>query len=441
VSFDAHPPEKIGPTNGPVWQIEVPWSPSSPIVAGDRLFLTAYADDELQTLAYDRASGRQLWKAGVKPAQLEVFHRTDNSPAGPTSVTDGKIVVSYFGSFGLVAYDLDGREKWRHPMPVAVSGGSYGSGTSPLLVGDRVILNRDEDPHSSILALSLKDGSTIWETQRPGSTGSFGTPVVWSNNGTTEVISPGSLMLKAYDAATGVERWVINGLAGFACTTPVVGGGMLYFGAWSPGGAESPFPTWESFSGQNDKNHDGAVTFDELDAMSRDYVRGFDVNHDGKITKEDLDLIHSRMRQAKNQLVAVRPGGSGDITSTHVAWSFNRGLPYVPSPLFYDGRVYMVKDGGMMTSIDAATGKPAYTQERLDALGPFYSSPVAADGRIYTASLNGRVTVIKAGGDKPDVLHRADFGERILATPALAGDNLYLRTEHKLFAFGAPPAR
>jgi len=135
-------------------------------------------------------------------------------------------------------------------------------------------------------------------------------------------------------------------------------------------------------------------------------------------------------------MVAVKPGGRGDISQSHVAWKFNRGLPYVASPLFYDGRIYLIKTGGMLSSFDAKTGQPFYTQERLDAPGSYYSSPVAGGGRIYLASLSGKVTVVKAGGDKPEILHQAEFGERILASPALVGDNFYLRTQSTLYAFG-----
>jgi outer membrane protein assembly factor BamB len=123
-----------------------------------------------------------------------------------------------------------------------------------------------------------------------------------------------------------------------------------------------------------------------------------------------------------------------------VAWKFTRGLPYVSSPLFYDGRIYLIKTGGMLSSVDAKTGQPYYTQERLDAAGDYYSSPVAADGRIYIASLDGKLTVVKAGGDKPEVLHQAEFGERIFASPALVGDKLYLRTQSALYAFGSQSA-
>ena len=160
------------------------------------------------------------------------------------------------------------------------------------------------------------------------------------------------------------------------------------------------------------------------------------MNHDGKITKEDYAQVKANDAKAENVMLAIRPGGQGDISQSHLAWKATRGLPYVPSPLFYDGRVYILRDGGMLSSFDARTGRAFYSQERLEAADQYYASPVAADGRIYLVSVPGRLTVVKAGGDKPEVLHQANFGERVFATPALVGARLYVRTKTKLYAFG-----
>ncbi len=436
ISADAKPPVKISPTENVLWSIDVPWSPSSPSVWGEHIFLTTFNDGQLETRCHARADGKLLWAKGVKPASVEIFHRSDGSPAASTPATDGKHVVSYFGSFGLVCHDVDGAELWRHPLPVALSGGSFGTGTSPIIVGNRVLLNRDQDQGSSLLAVDLETGKTVWETPRPDAVGSFGTPIFWQNEGVDEVVLAGSLRIKGYDLKTGAERWVVDGITGFVCTTPVIGDGMLFFAGWSPGKSDAPWPPWEGFLGQNDKDKDGVVSLEELDESNRDFMRGLDRNRDGKITKEDWDTLKAATAKAENVLIAVKPGGHGDISATHVAWKFGRGLPYVPSPLFYDGRIYLMRDGGMMSSFDAKTGEPFYTQERLGAIGSYYSSPVAADGRIYIASLPGKLTVVKAGGGKPEILHQAEFGERIFATPVLVGDKLYLRTATKLWAFG-----
>jgi outer membrane protein assembly factor BamB len=436
VAMDATPPIDISPTNSVLWKIQVPWSPSSPCIWDDQIFLTTFSDGELQTRCYRRQDGTLAWSRGLKPDKLETFHSTESSPAVPTPATDGRRLVSYFGSFGLICYDSKGTELWRHPMPVALSAGGYGTASSPVIAGNLVVVNRDQYEGSSLFAVDLDTGKTAWETSRPDAHGSFGTPIFWRNNGVEEIIIPGSLRLKGYALATGQEDWLVEGTASFACTTPVVGDGRLFFAAWSNGKADAPWPSWEKFLETYDKKKEGVVRLDNFDGAMRDFMRGLDLNRDGKIDKSEWDTIQANSARGENLLVAVNPGGHGDITQSHVAWKFTRGLPYVASPLFYDGRIYFIKTGGMLSSVDAKTGNPYYIQERLDAPGDYYSSPVAGGGRIYLASLAGKLTVVKAGGEKPEVLHQAEFGERIFASPALAGDKLYLRTQSTLYAFG-----
>jgi outer membrane protein assembly factor BamB len=435
VSSKAKPPLQIGPTNDVRWSVAVPWSPSSPCVWGDQIFLTTFSDGQLQTRCHATRDGRLVWSRDLKPERLETFHRNEGSPAAATPACDGRRVVSYFGSFGLICHDLKGKELWRHPLPVAMSGGGFGSGTSPVILHNLVLVNRDQDENSSLLAVDVATGKTVWEAARPDAKGSFGTPILWKNDGVEEVVMPGSIRLKGYDLKTGRQRWVVDGVVGFACTTPVVGDGLLFFAGWSPGKSDAPWPSWETFLEKNDKNHDGEITLSEFSDDDRDFARGMDHNRDGKITKEEWDDLKAYAAKAENVLVAVKPGGQGDISQTHVAWKFTRGLPYVPSPLYHDGRLYLIRDGGMLSSFDAKSGKPFYTQERLEASGSYYASPVAAGDRIYLISLPGKLTVVKAGGDKPEILHQADFGERIFATPAIVGPNLYLRTQTKLYAF------
>jgi outer membrane protein assembly factor BamB len=436
ISTNAKPPIKVSPTNSVLWKVEVPWSPSSPCVQDEQLFLTTYADNELQTRCYQRADGKLAWSRGLKPEKLETYHSTESSPAASTPAAEGERVVSYFGSFGLVCYDHTGKELWRYPLPMALSLGGYGTAASPLIAGNLVVVSHDRDEGSCLLALDLRTGKKTWETPRPDSHGGFGSPIPWKNADVDEVVVPGCLRLKGYALKNGKEDWMVDGITAYPCTTPVAGEGWLYFAAWTDGKADDPWPTWEQFLEKHDKNKDGVITLDEFDEKVRDYYRGIDINRDGKIDKNDYDQILASIAKGENVMVAVKPGGRGDITKTHVAWKATRGLPYVASPIVYDGRIYCIKNGGMISSFDAKTGKPYYLQERLDADGSYYSSPVAADGRIYMASVTGKLTVIKTGGDKPEILHQAEFGERIYASPALAGDNLYLRTKGALYAFG-----
>ncbi len=436
IAPQARPPARLGPEENLLWSTPVPNSPSSPCVWGDRIFLTTFADGRLETRAYDGRDGRQLWSAVAPAAGLEEFHQTEGSPAASTPATDGRHVVSYFGSFGLLCHDPEGRELWRHPLPRAQTAGNFGSGTSPLIVGERVILNRDLAPSSSTLGLDLRTGKLLWETPRAEVVTSYGTPIVREQDGTVEIVMAGSLVMRGYDPVTGAERWKFRGLPSYTCTTPVLGDGLIFFAGWSPGKADSPFPTWASTAERQDRNRDGVITPDEF-TDGPAWFKAQDLDGNGKLEQHDWETILGLMKRGENVLVAVRPGGSGDITDSHAAWKYTRGLPYVPCPLHYDGRIYLIRDGGMLTSLDARTGAPIYAQERLkNAGGSYYASPVAADGRLYLLSLDGKLSVVRAGGQAPEILHQADFREKTAATPALAGNRLYLRTPTRLLAFG-----
>lgn len=436
VSDTAKPPVEFGPGRNQLWKATVPPGASSPCVWGDRIFLTAFADGKLETHCYARVDGKLLWKRVAPADKLEEFHATEGSPAAATPATDGKTVISYFGSCGLVAYDFSGKELWQLKLPVIQSPGSFGSGGSLVLAGSVVLVNRDQAGPCSLLAVDLKTGKKAWEAPRTDVGPGFGSPMLWKNAGADEVVMSGSLKLKAYDLKTGAERWSLGGLPSFTCTTPVAGDGLLFFAGWAPGKEANTMPTWAGMS-QMDKNKDGALTPDELKGTEMEaFFRSLDGNRDGKITKEDLEALAANMAKGENVLVAVKPGGKGELSEDAVAWKQTRGLPYVPSPLLYRGRIYLVKDGGMASSFDAKTGKVFYQQERLNAASSFYASPVAADGRIYFTSLNGKVVVVEAGGDAPKVLHSVEFGERISATPALVGTALYVPTATALYALG-----
>ena len=410
---------------------------SSPCVWGDWIFLTAFEDGKLETVCYARRDGKLLWKADAKAEKIEEFNTSEGIPAASTVATDGKHVVSFFGSCGLICYDTKGKELWRYALPTAQSAGSFGTGGSPIIVDGLVLVSRDQSTGCSLLAVNLKTGKKVWETARTDVGPGFGTPIFWNNAGVNEVVMSGSLKLKGYDLKTGTERWSLAGMPSFTCTTPVLGDEMLFFAGWSPGKEPGTGPSWDGMVKPADKDNDGMVTLEEAKAAQFDaFFKAMDVNGDGKLTPEDLAAMQANLAKGENVLVAVKPGGRGVLTESSVAWKQTRGLPYVPCPLFYQGRVYLIRDGGIISSYDAKTGAPHYQQERLEAIGNYYASPVAADGRIYVASLNGRVTVLTADGEMPKILHQADFKERISATPALVGNAIYYRTATALYAFG-----
>jgi outer membrane protein assembly factor BamB len=436
VAEDSKPPEKFGPNENVLWQIDLPYSPSSPCIWEDHIFVSTFDQGKLQVRDYRRSDGENRWARGFTAPVLEEFNKDEGSPAASTPATDGRVVVTYFGSFGLVCQTLNGAVVWTKSMPAARTAGAFGSGTSPIIVSNKVILNRDIQGNSAIMAFDLMSGNKLWETARPGAFTSYSTPVVWNQGARTDILVAGSINLKAYDAANGAERWLLRGLPASTCTTPVVTPEMIFFAGWSPGKADSPWPGWQSVADEHDKNKDGKITTDELKEDERATFLSFDQDSDGVITSKDWEQLGAFIAKGDNALLAIKPGGTGDVTEKNVAWKATRGLPYVASPLYYGGNVYTVKDGGMLSCFDAKTGEVRYEQERIDALGNYYASPVAADGRIFLASVNGRVTVVKAGGSKPEILHHADFNERIAATMAIVDNKIYLRTKTKLYAFG-----
>jgi outer membrane protein assembly factor BamB len=434
------PPVEFGPEKNLLWKIDAPRGHSSPCVVGNKIFLTGLDETKLVTLCLDRRTGRELWRAVAPAEKIEPTHRIA-SAASPTPCSDGERVYVYFGSYGLLAYGLDGTELWRKPMPTPLV--EFGTGTSPILVDGKIILVCDQDMDSFLLAVDASTGRDVWRTPRPGFLRSFSSPFLWKHHGAAEIVVTGSIWVKSYAINDGREIWACRGIARVSNATPVSGDGVLLVSSWNVGGdageriALAPF---DEFLAANDKNHDGVLTLDEFPpGPLKDRFSQIDVNKDGHVTREEYEHARDLFAQATNQLFAIKPGGHGDITDTHVAWKVSRHLPYVSSPLCYHGRVYAVKNGGLASCYDAATGATIYQAERLDAPGDYYSSAVAADDRVYVASQKGVVSVIDARSEAAQlhVLAHNDLGEPIFSTPAILDGHIYLRTEKHLYAFGA----
>jgi len=439
VAVGARPPTTFGPDQNVKWKVPVPSGASSPVIVGDKLFLTAFDDGKLFTIGYSTANGRELWRAEAPAKTIEAYHKTEGSPAASSVATDGKIVVAYFGSCGIFVYDLTGKELWKYDLPVAKTAADFGTGVSPILVDGLIILQRDEMTEPKIIALDATTGRPKWETKRQSST-SYGTPTMWDTEGGKQIVCGGYGRMVSYDLLSGEEKWSVVGMPSATCTTAVVGDGMLYFSGWSPGDAEDSefkFPKYDDLL-SGDENKDGQISREESE---KTFLKGFfdnnDTNKDGQLTREEWDTIIKYMSAGKNSAFAVKPGGHGDITKTHVAWKKTKGLPYVPSAILVNGQYFMVKDGGLCTAYDAKTGKEIYVQRRAAANGRYYASPIAANGHIYVVSLDeGTFTVLKAGTDSPEVVaENPKLDEKTSATPAIVGDTLYVRTANHLWAF------
>jgi outer membrane protein assembly factor BamB len=434
VSESGRPPTDFGLTTNLLWKTELPAGLSSPCVWRDRIFLTAFDQRRLETICIRRRDGKILWRQTAPAEQIEEINPA-SSPASATPATDGKRVYVYFGSCGVLAYAFDGRECWRKPLPVPSS--LNGSGTSPALMEDLIIINRDqEEGKSSLLAMDARTGRTVWETPHPEFFSSYSTPVLWKRDRVKEVVVAGSVRLVGYGLSDGKERWSANGLEVVSvCPTPVIGEGQLYAMSRSFGGSKPP--SFSQTLAEADKNGDHKLARDEARGPfgNKHVFNLIDKDKDGFVTEEEWNVTIAFLANAEYGIFALRQPGGGDITGTHVAWKQKRGVPTVSSPLYYRGRVYVVQDGGRVTSYHAKTGQVLLEQERLGADGEYFASPVAADGKIYFASTRGTISVIEAA-DTLKVLARNQLSERIMATPAIADSKLYVRTAAHLWAFG-----
>jgi outer membrane protein assembly factor BamB len=437
IAEEQKPPVEVGPEKNVKWKVEAPSGLSSPIVVGDKLVLTAFENDKLYTIAYNRADGSEAWRVEAPYKELEPFNKVHGSPAASSCATDGTHIISYFGSCGLFCYDLSGKELWRHEMPTALTLAGFGTGVSPIIADGLVVLMRDVSTDPQIIALDVTTGEVKWDKKRE-SKSSFGTPTVWKTEKGTYVAAPGYGKLIGYNIKDGNEEWYVDGMPAACCTTPVAGDGKLFFAGWSPGGADDKdfkLPTFDDIL-KGDTNKDGALSKDEATGTFKDLFDNQDTNKDGKVSREEWDAVAKYAANSKPSAFALKPGGEGDITNSFVLWKQTKGLPYVSSAIYYRGQYVMVKDGGMITAYDATTGKEIY-QKRLPATGSYYASPVAANGNVYFTSLDdGSVTVIEGGAPKLTVVAaNPAMGERTSATPAIADDTMYLRTAKHLYAF------
>lgn len=430
-------PVHFGPGSNLLWKAEVPPGNSSPIIWGDRLFLTANPGSSLETLCLDRKSGAVIWSVPAPAVPLEKTHRI-GSPASSTPVTDGKRIYVYFGSFGLLAYDFSGKELWRKPLPAPVV--EFGSGGSPILAGGNLIQICDQDTGSFLIAVNPANGETVWRVERPAFRRSFATPFLWKHDGREELVVPGSIWLKCYDPKDGSEIWTVSGTSRVATASPASGDGLLFTSSWNIGGDEDSRVALEpfaEFAAANDRNKDGRLTPDEIPpGPVRDRFSQMDLDKDRVVTADEWEEMRTMFARAGNAVIAVRPGGRGDVTKSHLAWRVTRSLPYVSSPVFNAGRLFTMKNGGLLSCYEAATGKPLLQDERVGVAGDYYASAVAAGDHVYFTSQSGTVVVV-GSKDTPAVVATNPLGEQVMATPAIADGVIYVRGARKLWAFGS----
>jgi len=365
--------DRWSPTAGVQWKVAVPGSGnSSPIVWGDRIFLTTARNQgqRLSMLAYSRKDGTLLWETDIPQNGVEYPH-AKNGYASATAATDGELVYASFGRHGLVAFDFNGKIVWHRKFGIIDN--YHGPAGSPVLYKDRVFIYQDANPapgqRAFVGAFDRKTGTTIWETPRSETVG-WGTAVVINTGERDELVVSSQRRVAAYDPESGKELWTVRGMTFEVIPTPVVGHGLVFASSGRAG------PT-----------------------------------------------------------IAIRPGGSGDVTATHVAWNSPKGSPFVPSGIVVDDLLYLINDmQSILTVYEAATGALVY-QDRLGVAQRegFSASPVHVNGKIFFTNDDGQTFVVQKGR-KFNLLHVNEMGARTLASPALVDGTWYWRTEEALLA-------
>ena len=418
------------------WRVPLAAGRSTPTVHRGKVLLTTYdaGAKELATMALDAASGRLLWRSPLVPERVEQTHAV-GSPATATVACEGDRVFAFFGSAGLFCYDLEGHKVWEQRLGPFRD--EYGAGSSPVICEGKVILNQDHDIDSFVAAYDCATGHVLWKTARPDAVRSYSTPVVWHRDGRPELLVAGALQLSGYDPGSGERRWWVNGLARIVIPTPVVTGTSIFMASWAPGGDPGKrlaLDPWTTALAKWDKNHDGKLAREEIDDREvLDRFNRMDLDQDGLLDQQEWEHHAAFFRRAQNAALAIEPKGPGEQGESAVIWKHGRGVPYVATPVLDHGILWMVKDGWIVTKLDASSGR-LLQEERLEAFGNYFASPVAGDGKVYFASESGTVTVLAAQADWR-IISSHTFHEKIYATPAIERDRIYLRTEQALYCF------
>jgi len=399
-------PVEFSSTKNVVWKVAVPYAPSSPVVAGGRVFLTASQGDRLLTLSLDAVTGREVWRSEIPRARTHKIYPA-NDPASPTPVADDKGVVVFFPDFGLVAYSVEGKEEWRHPLGPFRN--FYGMAASPIMVDGMVILVCDQAAGSFVLALERASGRVRWKTERPGRTVGWATPMVFRPaGGPAQLVVLGSAHLDGYDLLGGQPRWWMRVASQGGLGTPVANGDSVLISTLA--GTEPWMPEFGSVLEKYDRDKDGRLSQNEF-KVDRDLGEHFgwlDDNSDGVADRAEWTTARE-MGIGEFGVLAIRPDNAqGKLPPGAIRWRFQKNLPFVPAPLVYQDVFYMVRDGGIITSLNAATGLLLKEGRSRDALGEYYASPVAVNDR----------------------------GEEIRATPALSDGRIYVRTRDAVYCFG-----
>ena len=449
------PPVEFGPGKNELWNIPMGAGHSSPIVVGEVIFLTTYDKSRkaLAVVCISRASGEIRWERLVPADRIEKGHASFN-PASSTPASDGQRVVAYFGSFGLICFDLEGKKLWQRKMPLTRTFG--GNATSPAIVGDRVVLYRGNYIDHFLLAVDKITGKELWKVpQREPFSGEMACtacPIVAGD----KLLVHTARSMQAFEISSGKLLWVAV-CATTATSTPIVAGKEVIVAAWNKMGEPAlrpEFPDYKKLITDHDKDGDKLISRDELPTLwifhrpdgaeapqngATIRFERVDKNNNREIDADEWSaqlqgLEKFRARYKTHGILAIPLDSKGEVEANEIRTLETQGIPEVPSPLC-DGRyVYFVKNGGVLTCLELKTGRRVY-RIRTQGRGTHYASPLIAGGHLFTIAGDGRISVLTLGPE-PKSLATNEMRDRVYATPAISDGVLYVRTHSRLFAFG-----
>ncbi len=470
-------PVEFSPTKNVRWSAEVGDGIGSPTIVGGRLFTTAMRGEKpgnkFVVYCFEAATGEKQWEREfpIEGEALPKIHES-NSYASATPAADSERVYVYHARLGMMAFDAKtGEAVWRRQLPEPYFVFDWGPGMSPVIHGDRLFFCQDDDLSPAAYCLDTKSGEILWKDDRGDMACSYSHPVICETPQGPEVIIAGTGKMIGYDYNTGYRKWATEVFCRNIKTTPVTLDGIIYVSVESVGisyqwrvtadadgdgkitrdeilnnkyrlntGKSIPAAFWAKFD-RGDENKDGVLEGEEIDKAFLDPKNpggllasevqsrlGNAIDTDaGKLSEELSEL------QKDASIQAVRCGGEGDVSKTHVLWlKKTKSASHIVSPLVADGRMFLIKQGGIFASFQAANGEQLWDRRRVGADGSYLSAPVYGDGKIYVASEPGVVSVIESGPE-PKVLANNDFGEPIAATPALVDGQIFLRTRTRLY--------
>lgn len=454
IATGAPPPVEFGPGKNELWRLPMGSGHSSPCVAGDAIFVTTYdkAQMKLSVVCVDRFKGEIRWTRDVPTDHIEKGHPSFN-PASSSPTTDGERVVAYFGSFGLICFDIAGIKLWELKMPLTKS--FAGNATSPAIFGDRVVLYRGNHVDHFLLAVDKSTGKEIWrvpqEERFTSEMACTACPIISGD----QLIIHTARSVQGIELSSGKQRWVTK-CATTATSTPVLAGSEVVVAAWNKMGEPAlrpDVPSFERVINERDKDNDKMLSRDEwpklwlfhrpqgVEAPMNGGLLKFDwadANGDKEITASEWPQLRRKVEDIRSRykthgMLAIQINSAGYVAEDELRTLSTRGIPEVPSPLCHQGFVYFVKNGGLVTCLNLKTGERVY-QERTKCRGTHYASPLIAGGKLYTFSGEGRVAVLTLGPN-PKLLSTNDMGDQVYATPAIVDGAIYVRTHSTLFAF------